>query len=424
MSFAVHKLSLFAGRCAVLGMFYIIFSGSAQAQDTTNADGLFESARWAAIHNKNFPEAIRLAKKAIAISPAYADIVVFAGQVYTWNNQPDSGRKYLQHALELQPKNEDAYSAYSDLEFWNKNLEPALVITQKGLDFFPSSQSLLLKKARILEVMKNYKAAIAVTDTLLTLNSADQDARALNTSLKRMASRNRIEAHFDFAHFDKEFMDDWYFGSVEYTRVTGLGPVVARVNYGNRFKQGGLLYEVDAYPRISHTFYMYLNGGYADNALAIFPKWRGGASLFANLPHAFEAEAGVRYLYYSSNIFFYTAYAGKYYKNFLFGVRTYLNPSANGISNASMVTMRYYYGEADDYVNLTLGAGISPDNRELNVVTNNLGNQQSYTGELLYRRAIDKLNIVSFNVSLVKLEYLPGMVGNQVQAGVGYVRYF
>jgi YaiO family outer membrane protein len=84
----------------------------------------------------------------------------------------------------------------------------------------------------------------------------------------------------------------------------------------------GLQYELESYPRFSKTFYAYANIGYSDN-VGVFPKWKAGASLYANLPKAFEAELGIRYLYFNSAAYIYTLYIGKYYKSFLFG--TYIS---------------------------------------------------------------------------------------------------
>lgn len=410
-------------RQLLTGLFLLGFVVSSHAQEATNSDDLYAAARKEAIENKNFPEAIRLAKKALAISPDYIDIIIFTGRVHTWNNQPDSGRVYLQRALKYIPPPEDAFIAYSDLEYWKKNYPAALNITQKGLNSLSYSLELLLRKAKILEAMKDYKTAILVTDTLLKMNRGNAAARALNISLREMVSKNRLAVKLDYAHFDKQFKDDWYFGNLEYTRLTKMGPVVARVNYANRFKLEGLLAEVDAYPRLSRKFYMYLNLGYSED-VGVFPKWRSGVSLFANLPHAFEAEGGIRYLYYNSDIFFYTAYAGKYYKSFLFGARTFINGTTNGVANASSVLARYYYGGVDDYINLNIGMGVSPDSRQQNFLINTTSNLRTYSAELVLRHALNSINIISINLSLLNQEYFPGIIGNQTQAGVGYMRHF
>jgi YaiO family outer membrane protein len=83
-----------------------------------------------------------------------------------------------------------------------------------------------------------------------------------------------------------------------YSRLTKFGTVIGRVNYANRFQTDGLQAEVDAYPRLSNVFYTYVNAGYSENA-GVFPKYRAGFSLYANLPKSYEAEAGWRYLYVS-----------------------------------------------------------------------------------------------------------------------------
>ncbi|MGV7608803.1 YaiO family outer membrane beta-barrel protein, partial [Mycobacterium kansasii] len=62
-------------------------------------------------------------------------------------------------------------------------------------------------------------------------------------------------------------------------------------------------------------FYLYVGGGYSGD-VSLFPKYRTGVSLNANLPHSFEAELGYRQLYFSNSIWMYTAAVGKYYKNF------------------------------------------------------------------------------------------------------------
>jgi len=410
-------------RSLLLVLLCSLTCSASQAQDTTSADGLFEAARKEAYEKKNFTEAIRLAKKALAISPRYTDILIFTGRVCSWNNQPDTGRIYLQRALEYIPPPEDAFIAYSDLEYWNKNYDKALEVTQRGLNSLSYSLDLMLRKAKILEAMKDYKTAILVTDSILKMNRGNSEARALNVSLREMVSKNKFSIKLDYAHFDKQFKDDWSFGSVDYTRMTKLGPIVGRINYANRFNLNGYLFEVDAYPRISRTFYMYVNAGYSDND-GVFARRRSGVSLFANLPHAFEAEGGIRYLFYTSNIFFYTLYAGKYYKSFLFGARTYLNSGSNGFSNANFGLIRYYYGNADDYVNLSAGAGISPDNRALNLQLNSTGKLRSYSAELVLRHSIGMLNAVSINFSILNQEYFPGLIGNQYQGGIGYVRHF
>lgn len=408
---------------AVIILLTLASATPATAQDSTTADGLFTIARKEAFDNNNYTEAIRLSHKALAQNQAYTDITIFLGRLHTWNKQIDSGRYYFGKALSQRSDIEDAYIAYADLEYWEKNYDQALEIVNKGLQNNSSSNELLLRKAKILYVTKEYKTAAAIVDTLIQKDRKNTDVRTLANLIKDHVSNNKVGIRYDYASFDKQFADPWHFVSLDYTRQTRSGAYTVRVNYANRFKQEGIQYELEAYPIISKTFYTYINIGYADKA-GILPKWKGGASLYANLPKAFEAAVGIRFLYFTSNNLIYTLHLAKYYKNFLFGAQTYLAPVNANISQTYSILARYYYGDIDDYIGINIGAGISPDNRQINILLDNLYKLRTYRGEVTVQHAVRKLNVFTVSFSLMNQEYLPNTIGNQIQAGVGYIRRF
>lgn len=408
-------------KCLFILAVLLAISLALRAQDTT-ADGLYASARKAAFEDKNNPQAILLCKKALLIAPNYTDIVVFLGRLYTWEKKPDSARVYMQEALQQIPGAEDTYSAYTDLEFWNKNNDTALAIVQKGLSYHPASVELLLRKAKILNEKKDFSASLSVIDSILTLDKGNAEARALGYEIRDYTSKNKIGIRYDHAYFDKQFPDPWDMVSIEYDRLTKAGAFIARINYANRFKMSGYQYELEAYPRISKTFYAFGNIGHSDT-MGIFPHWSGGGSLFANLPKAFEAELGFRYLYFHSGILIYTADIGKYYKSFQFGIRTYLVPTLN-ISQAYFGEVRYYFGGASDFVGLSGGWGIAPDDARVNVQFNTSFLLKSYSSELKLSHTIKKFNVLTLNVLLLNQEFMPHLTGNQLQGGIGYVRRF
>ena len=407
----------------LLLLFCFIGIAGAKAQDTTSADGLFEYARKTAYEQKDYANAIRLAQKVLAINSHYTDVVIFIGRVYTWSKNTDSARYYLKSALDIDPKNEDGYLAFSDLDYWNKNNAGALATIGLGLTVFPKSEELLIRKVKVLMALHRYREALPVTDTLLQMKSSNAEARELNVILKDLSAKNKLTISGEYAHFDKQFPSDWRFASLEYVNETKVGPVVARINYANRFNTDGYQFEMDAYPHLSRMFYLYLNAGYSDQTV-VFPEWRGAASLFANLPHAYEAEAGMRYLYYTSDIYFYMAYLGKYYKKFFVGLREYVTPSPSTYTNTTGLFVRYYYGGSDDYIHFDVTRGILVDQRWYNLSTYDRTQLPSYFGELIFQKSIKKLNLVSVNVSIYQQQYLPGVIGNQYQAGISYARRF
>lgn len=396
---------------------------ASRAQRNLSSDELFQQARRSAFHDHDYPRAILLCKTALEKSPDYADIRNFLGRIYTWEHQLDSAREALLYVLDKHPDNEDAAGALADLEYWNDHSAQALVYCDNGLSFHPASRTLLLKKARILSDLKRFKEASAITDSLLRWDPNNTDARVLALQVRSKAARNQVGVYYDYVYFDREFDNPWQLASVDYKRQTSLGSVFARVNYANRFNTNGVQFETDAYPHISRVFYAYLNAGYS-NDVGIFPKYRAGFSLYANLPLSFEAEGGLRYLYFSSDTWIYTFSVGKYYKNYWFNFRTYLTPDNAAISQSYNLTCRYYYGGADDYFTLGVGTGLSPDDGSNNVQLNEgykLISNKVFAG---YNHAIRRLHVIFATVTLINQEYLPGTHGNQLDIGIGYQKRF
>lgn len=397
---------------------------TAGAQDTLTSDELFTQARTAAFKKKDYPEAIALSRLALTKSPDYPDIHVFIGRIYTWNHHLDSAREQFNYVLQRHPDNLDAISAFADLEYWNDHDTAALGYCEAGLKYHPGSSELLLKKARILNDMRHFRDAYAVADTLLQIDPKSEAARALASSIKSNNSQNKVGISYDYVYFDQHYPSSapWHLVSMDYSRQTKLGAVIGRINYANRFQTNGIQAEIDAYPHISNTFYSYLNIGYSSD-LPVFPTYRAGFSLYANLPKSFEAEAGFRYLHFSNDTWIYTASAGKYYKSWWLNLRTYLTPGNTGLSNSYTLSARYYVGGADDYLAATIGTGISPDDRATSI---QLSNKKllAKKASLEYRRSFHKINILYVSGGYINEQIKDGVQGNQLDIGIGYQRKF
>jgi len=395
-------------------------------EDTGSSDGLILAARKAAFDKKDYPLAKSYLYKALQLSPDYADIKIFLGRLHTFSNNYDSARYYFIDVLKSNPGYEDASLAYSDMEYWNDNNRKALSICDSALSYHSASEALLIRKAKILSSLRRFTEANIFVQQVLNIDKNNSDARSLANRIKELSSKNKIGFSYDYIYFDKQFSDPWHLASFEYTRRTGIGSVTGRVNYANRFTENGVQYEFDAYPRISKVFYTYINAGYSDN-VGVFPQWRGGFSLYANLPKSFEGELGIRYLKFSGDpTWIYTAYLGKYYKSWLFSGRTYITPSTftNTVSASYSVAARYYYGSADDWFGGTLGYGISPDDRFNSIQIDSKIKLVSYKAGLSFKKKVAKFSVISIDGSWVNQEYLPQTNGNQYQLSIGWLRRF
>ena len=420
----IHMSSIVMNKSILIFIFLFSFSFFLKAQKSFSSDELFKNARDAAFEAKDYNKAKDLAYQALKISPAYADIDIFLGRIYTWDKEYDSARFHFTKVLDANPANEDASLAYADLEYWNEHYANSLAVCDRALLLYPQLEELLIKKAKNLVALKRYDEAKIVTALVLKINKNNVAGKDLAISLKDKTAKNKITVGYENSSFDKQFDKPWHLGSISYTRKTSLGSIIGRLNYANRFGENGWQGEVDAYPHISKVFYAYLNFGYSGN-VGVFPNYRAGFSFYANLPKSFEAEVGMRYLYFASATDIYTASLGKYYKNFLFTARTYLTPSLGSVSQSYILSARYYLKGADDYIGLSLATGISPDDNSQNIqFSDKLTRLASQKISADFNHTFLKWNVISIGAGLINQEYQPSVKGNQLNVSLSLSRRF
>jgi YaiO family outer membrane protein len=412
----------------VLTLLYLCTSAT-MAQENLSSDSLFRLARETAFNQKNYPLAVQFCHRALTKSPNYNDIRVFLGRIYTWTDKTDSARTEFLYVLKQEPGFEDASAAITDLEYWNNNSSVALEYCNRGLQYHPESKELLLKKIKILKYDKKFIDAYQIATTILKKDPANTTVRSLILDINDASSLNKASVGYNLTWFDDGYGDylhksPWQIRNVEYARYTPLGSITGRVNYGTRFGNSALQAEIDAYPRICKGLYAYTNVGISDVS-SVFPHYRVGTSLYTTLPKSFEAELGFRYLKFSSSTWIYVGSISKYYKNFWFSGRVTLVPGENNISHSYTAISRYYFGGADDYLNVSLNYGISPDDANVALAYNNTIYKLISKGiSLGYKHSLKKLNIVSVSASLSNQEYKVGQKGNQIGVSVSYQRRF
>ncbi|MBE4948740.1 YaiO family outer membrane beta-barrel protein [Chryseobacterium culicis] len=400
----------------------LLFPVTMYSQQNLSADELFLKARNTAFEQKDYPASIALARQALEKSPDYTDISVFLGRLYTWNKDLSSARAVFEELEKKGVQDEDYFLAYASLEYWNDQNTKAIDILNKGLSYHPKSEALLLLKAKVYYGMDDYTEADKAVKALLAVNPKNTEARALAVRISEFTSKNAVGITYNYSHFDKQFDDDWHIVGVSYKRITPIGSVILRGNYANKFAQGGTQIELEAYPRLSKMFYLYVGGGYSDD-VGLFPKYRTGVSLNANLPHSFEAELGYRQLYFTNSIWMYTAAVGKYYKNFWFNLRTYITPDSKNISHSYTGTVRYYTKGPQDYFAFQIGTGISPEENRNNLLENETFKLKTFKIGAEYNFSLHS-NLFSVGTMYYNQEYRPGEKGNQFDLTLGYTRKF
>ena len=166
--------------------------------DTSTSDGLFQAARSAAFDNKNYPQAKIYCKKALEISPNYADIKIFLGRIYTWTSEYDSAKTLFESVLATNPTYTDASVAFADLLYWNDHYKEVIAVCDAGLKYDTGSNDLLLRKAKALASLKDYAAAAAITAAILKKDNNNAAARSLESRIKDESIKNKIGVSYDY----------------------------------------------------------------------------------------------------------------------------------------------------------------------------------------------------------------------------------
>jgi YaiO family outer membrane protein len=208
-------------------------------------------------------------------------------------------------------------------------------------------------------------AAVAVVAAPSILDAQDE------FELRR-PSQYRVDAGYQLTVFDKD-ADPWHYVSTWVERREPRYSLIGRVNYAHRFQESSWQFEADAYPLFSRRFYAYLNLGYSPSEA--FPKWRAGGELFANLPKAWEASAGFRYLLFDNDeVGMLSGSVGKYYGNYWTSLRPYAVLDDGTVSWSLMLMTRKYYVDADNYVGFMVSYGDAPDERISEIELDRLSN--------------------------------------------------
>jgi YaiO family outer membrane protein len=190
---------------------------------------------------------------------------------------------------------------------------------------------------------------------------AQEGAAAPDTAGKEAtASRARYRVGVDYSHvrFDTMFTA-WDLATGSLSRKSDALTAIASVNYAHRFDRSALQWEGELYPKFGKMAYAYLDAAYS--ADAAFPRWRGGAELYVNLPQAWEASGGWRQLHFTeTDVRIFTGSVGKYAGPYYASLRPYFSRTEGETGRSVFLTVRKYGETADDFEGVTVGYGSTP----------------------------------------------------------------
>jgi hypothetical protein len=214
-------------RIRLMLLMLVCLTGFELHAQKVDVDSLLKQALYETNEKSDYPKAMVIAKKALAISPTYTDVKLLVGRLYRLTDKPDSARIMFNEVLLAEPNNADAASYLTNLTIAER---------QHKID-----------------------------------------------SLK-----NRVSITYNPTFFEKEGKESWNLLNVYYGRMTKYGTIIGRINYADRSYADGFQFELEAYPKHKNG-YSFVNFAYSN--AAIFQKHRAAYSYLQNFKGGWEGES-------------------------------------------------------------------------------------------------------------------------------------
>lgn len=347
----VHQLLLFF-------CFALFFQTYSQDQKYNgNPDTSFETARKLAFSDQK-KQAQDTLLSILTKYPDYHDIRTFLATTYSWEGNYKKARKEFAYVMDKDSKNKENWIAAINNELWADTPFNALKMATTALTIFPEDAEIIYQKASAQENTNNPFEALKTIDSFLNKNPDNQKALEYKNSLNQKL-RNYSVGLKSIVDVFSEVFDPMQYHTLLLSHQTKYGSIIAKFNLSRRFNENGTQIELDLYPKIAKGLYAYLNLGLSNSD--IYPSIRYGGELYQSLPHSLETSLGFRSLKFSTITTIYTGSFGWYTGNDYWSIRPYITPGESGTSASGLITYRKYRSNAENYINLGLSMGFSPE---------------------------------------------------------------
>jgi YaiO family outer membrane protein len=341
-----------------LSVFYVmllpgfLFAQSAQVGDY----GKMKEAA----HSGKYKTAAEMGKSILVASPNNHDVAVLLARVYIWQQQYDSAQTVLNNLLSKAPGYADGVEAQFDLDFFSANYNQVLASSDSLIASNPARIDFKEKKALSHLELGQKSAALNDANAILSIDPENKVALGIVAQLKPKPGEVTVGYFFD--QFQTPYHRWWNVYTLGYTKPLDWGSLAARLNLGHLgdFSNQGLEPQVEVESNIvlSKSAYMMLLYGYSPSIY--FPKHKASAEVWHTLPYQFVGSVGGSYYYWADPIFIATFSLEKYYNDYWFCLRNYLQFKDIGVTASFYFTARKYFGDVD-YFQAMLGYGAAPD---------------------------------------------------------------
>ena len=318
------------------------------------------------LRNVNNEQARETLRKVLAENPNHFDASLLMAYSYGWEGQYDSARLITRQLAGVEPNNYELLNLMIHMEIWDKKYKTALSLVNGALNAYPNDQNFLYQKARIQYLMQDYHDALKTLEQLLYVNPNHEEGKELYDLINKSHKYKDyifLENHFEYS--EMPYLSRKMVQSIGLSKWQKYGTFIAKVNIGSEYPipwgEQGFQYELEAYPKLSPSNYLFLN--YAFSEHLFFPNHRTGFEFFQRFPKGLEASLGFRTIYWTSMTWIYTGSVSWTNNRHYIAFRPYVSQNSNNEwSNTYTLTYRYYFNpERDDYIYALVGMGSYSD---------------------------------------------------------------
>lgn len=301
----------------------------------------------------------------LAAHPGDGDILLARGRTYAWNGQYAAAEQDLRTVVAHSPDYADAWSALGDAYSWSGHPQQAADAYAHWVKLAPQDPAARIARGRALRDAGQIAAAHADFTAAAALGADPNEIAALDQSLLPRPAhlvngyRWGLSLGFDHTAFSGG-RQDWNDEDLSLRRYFPHGSLALELLHADHFGTGNTAWALDGYVPLWSRAYANVRYQQGPNG-GILPEQAWRVEVFQGVGRGWELSASVDHLHFSSDTEFYGVGLGRYVGDWYVRYKLLYVPGGGGSWSNRLQIRDYYRGNADDYLELTLGNGRSID---------------------------------------------------------------
>ncbi len=302
--------------------------------------------------------------------PDNGDLLLARGRTYAWMGHYTQSEADLTAVVQRSPTYADAWSALGDMYSWSDRPQQAIAAYSHWVELAPQDPAAYIARGRAYRAGGDRDAARADFASARACGADPAEMASLEASLTRRTAnpeamindgfRWTLRAGIDHTGFSGG-RQDWNDVDVSLRRRFEHGSLALELLRADHFGRNDTAWALDGYTSLWPRAYANLRYQRGPDS-GILPRLGWRAEVFQGVGSGWELSASVDHLRFSSDTEFYGVGVGRYAGNWYTRYKLQHVPGAgSGSWSHRLLVRNYYRGDADDYLELSLGNGRSTD---------------------------------------------------------------